>query len=299
MSTNAVLETTLPGRAPTARGKVRDIYDLGDQLVIVATDRISAFDWVNPVGIPDKGKILTQISLFWFAQTKDLVTNHLVSADLADFPAEFRAHPEMFAGRSMLVKKCEMLPIEVVVRGYLAGSGWKEYRERGTVCGIPLPAGLVESSKLEQPIYTPATKADEGHDINISPAEAAKMIGEEVNREAARLAIAVYERGRDIAAGRGIILCDTKFEFGHRDGGLVLADEILTPDSSRFWPADTYAPGRGQPSFDKQFVRDYLESTGWDKQSPQPPLPQDVVDKTRLKYLEAFQRLTGQEELAS
>ena len=299
MTSTAVLETSLPGRAPTARGKVRDIYDLGDRLVIVATDRISAFDWVNPVGIPDKGKILTQISLFWFEHTKDIVENHLISADLADFPAEFRAHPELFAGRSMLVHKCAMLPVEIVVRGYLAGSGWKEYRERGTVCDIPLPAGLVESSKLETPIYTPATKAAEGHDINISPEEAGKLIGAEVNRDVAALAIKVYERGRDIAAQRGIILCDTKFEFGHRDGRLVLADEILTPDSSRFWPADTYAPGKGQPSFDKQFVRDYLESTGWDKQSPQPPLPQDVVDNTRQKYLEAYQRLTGREELAA
>lgn len=298
MSNTAILETSLPDRAPTARGKVRDIYDLGDRMVIVATDRISAFDWVNPVGIPDKGKILTQISLFWFEQTKDIVPNHLISADLADFPEEFRVRPELFSGRSMLVNKCAMLPIEVVVRGYLAGSGWKEYRERGTVCGIPLPTGLVESSKLERPLYTPATKAAEGHDINISPDEAGRMIGDAVNSEVAELAIRVYERGRDIAAARGIILCDTKFEFGHREGRLVLADEVLTPDSSRFWPADTYAPGTGQPSFDKQFVRDYLEGTGWDKQSPQPPLPVDVVEKTRLKYLEAYQRLTGREELA-
>jgi phosphoribosylaminoimidazole-succinocarboxamide synthase len=294
----AVLNTSLPDRAPTARGKVRDIYDLGDKMVIVATDRISAFDWVNPVGIPDKGKILTQISLFWFEQTKDIVRNHLISADLKDFPAEFQACPEMFSGRSMLVHKCAMLPVEVVVRGYLAGSGWKEYRERGTVCDIPLPKGLLESSKLEQPIYTPATKAAEGHDINISPEEAGKLIGEDVNREVAALAIRVYERGRAVAAARGILLCDTKFEFGHRDGQLVLADEVLTPDSSRFWPADTYAAGKPQPSFDKQFVRDYLEGTGWDKQSPQPPLPGDVVEKTRQKYLEAYQRLTGREELA-
>lgn len=296
MSHNAVLETSLPDRAPTARGKVRDIYDLGDRMVIVATDRISAFDWVNPVGIPDKGKILTQISLFWFEHTKDIVQNHLISADLADFPAEFQAQPEVFAGRSMLVRKCEMLPIEVVVRGYLAGSGWKEYRERGTVCDIPLPTGLVESSKLETPIYTPATKAAEGHDINISPEDAAKLVGDDTNRRVAELAIRVYGRGRDIAAERGIILCDTKFEFGFCGGELILADEALTPDSSRFWPADTYAPGQSQPSFDKQFVRDYLEQTGWDKQSPQPPLPEEVVEKTRRKYLEAYTRLTGREE---
>lgn len=294
----AVLETSLPDRAPTARGKVRDIYDLGDSMVIVATDRISAFDWVNPVGIPEKGKILTQISLFWFEQTKDIVPNHLISADLKDFPAEFQARPEMFSGRSMLVRKCQMFPVEVVVRGYLAGSGWKEYRSQGTVCGIPLPAGLVESSKLDQPLYTPSTKAAEGHDMNISPEEAGRLIGEDLNRDVAALAIKVYARGRDIAAERGIILCDTKFEFGLRDGNIILADEVLTPDSSRFWPADQYAPGTAQPSFDKQFVRDYLETTGWDKQSPQPPLPADVVEKTRVKYLEAYQRLTGRQELA-
>jgi len=297
MSHSAVLETTLPDRAPTARGKVRDIYDLGDRMVIVATDRISAFDWVNPVGIPEKGKILTQISLFWFEHTQDIVANHLISADLADFPTEFQAHPEIFAGRSMLVRKCEMLPIEIVVRGYLAGSGWKEYREAGTVCGIRLPQGLVESSRLDSPIYTPATKAAEGHDINISPAEAAKIVGDDTNRRVADLAIQVYERGREIAGSRGILLCDTKFEFGFCAGELILADEALTPDSSRFWPADAYVPGQGQPSFDKQFVRDYLEETGWDKQSPQPPLPADVVEKTRLKYLEAYTRLTGREEL--
>ena len=278
------------------RGKVRDIYDLGDRLVLVATDRISAFDWVNPVGIPDKGRVLTQISLFWFEQIGDIVKNHLISADLADFPTEFQAQPEMFAGRSMLVRKCEMFPVEFVIRGYLAGSGWKEYRESGTVCGIQLPAGLRESSKLDMPIYTPATKATDGHDINISPEEAGRIIGEEWNRKAADASIRVYERARDIAAERGIILCDTKFEFGLLDGELVLADEVLTPDSSRFWPADQYAPGRSQPSFDKQFVRDYLETTNWDKNSPPPPLPDDIVQKTREKYLEAYRLLTGKKE---
>lgn len=297
MSTTAILETHLNGQPPSARGKVRDIYDLGDRLVLVATDRLSAFDWVNPVGIRDKGRLLTQLSLFWFGKMGDLVRNHLISADLADFPAPFQQQAEMFEGRSMLVRKCQMLPIEFVVRGYLAGSGWKEYRQSGTVCGIPLPTGLLESSKLDEPIYTPATKATDGHDININPKQAAEILGEAINTQAANAAIAVYKRGRDIAAERGIILCDTKFEFGILDGELVLADEILTPDSSRFWPADQYAPGRGQPSYDKQFVRDYLETTGWDKNSPQPPLPNDVVENTRQKYFEAYTLLTGKKEI--
>lgn len=293
----AVCETSLPDRAPTARGKVRDLYDLGDSLLLVATDRISAFDWVNPVGIPDKGKILTQISLFWFEQIGDIVPNHLISSDIADFPAEFQAHPEIFSGRSMLVKKCAMFPVEFVIRGYLAGSGLKEYVEKGTVCGISLPTGLVESSKLPEPLYTPATKATDGHDINISPDEAANIIGADWNQRASDAARAVYERGRAIAAERGIILCDTKFEFGVLDGELVLADEILTPDSSRFWPASTYRAGVAQPSFDKQFVRDYLSGTGWDKNSEQPPLPADVVEQTRDKYLEAYTLLTGKKDL--
>lgn len=293
----AVCETSLPGREPDSRGKVRDLYDLGDSLLLVATDRISAFDWVNPIGIPDKGKILTQISLFWFEQLAGIVPNHLISADIKDFPAEFQAHPEVFAQRSMLVKKCSMFPVEFVIRGYLAGSGLKEYQQKGTVCDIPLPAGLLESSKLEQPLYTPATKESDGHDINISPERAGEIIGEDWNRKASQAALAVYGRGRDIAAERGIILCDTKFEFGVLDGELILADEVLTPDSSRFWPAATYKAGESQPSFDKQFVRDYLSSTGWDKNSPQPPLPDDVVEKTREKYFEAYQLLTGKKDL--
>lgn len=297
MTSNVVCETSLADRGPDKRGKVRDIYDLGDKLVLVATDRISAFDWVNPVGIPDKGRILTQISLYWFGQMADLCRNHLISADIADFPAPFRERADMFAGRSMLVHKCEMLPVECVVRGYLAGSGLKEYKEKGTVCGIPLPAGLVEADKLAEPIYTPATKESDGHDINISSEEAGKIIGEELNRRAAELAIAVYKRGRDLAGKRGIILCDTKFEFGLLDGELILADEVLTPDSSRFWPADQYQPGKAQPSYDKQFVRDYLERIQWDKNSPQPPLPADIVEKTRAKYLEAFHQLTGRQTL--
>lgn len=293
MGNAAVCRTGLPGLEPTARGKVRDIYDLGDRLLIVATDRLSAFDWVNPVGIPDKGKILTQMSLFWFEQTKDIVGDHLISAELEDFPEEFRAHPEQFEGRSMLVVKCEMMPVEFVVRGYLAGSGWKEYQENGTVCGIKLPSGLVESSRLDSPIFTPATKATDGHDINISPEEAADILGRDWADKASDAALRVYRRGRGIAESRGIILADTKFEFGTREGELVLADEILTPDSSRFWPAAQYKPGQGQPSYDKQYVRDWLETTGWDKNSPPPPLPDEVVEKTREKYVEAYRRLTG------
>ncbi|HNR30613.1 MAG TPA: phosphoribosylaminoimidazolesuccinocarboxamide synthase [Candidatus Hydrogenedentes bacterium] len=296
-TSTALYETNIPGRKADARGKVRDLYDLGDRLLLVATDRLSAFDWVNPVPIPDKGRILTQLSLWWFEQVADIVPNHLISADVADFPEEFRSCADQLEGRSMLVHKCQMFPVEFVVRGYLAGSGWKEYRQHGTVCGIRLPEGLREADRLEEPIYTPATKATDGHDLNISPEQAAEIIGKDWNDQGRAAAIAVYRRARDIAADRGIILCDTKFEFGVRDGALVLADEILTPDSSRFWPADQYAPGRNPPSFDKQFVRDYLETTGWDKNSPQPPLPEDIVMKTREKYLEAYTLLTGRKEL--
>lgn len=297
MSTTVVCETSLADRKPDISGKVRDIYDLGDRLLLVATDRISAFDWVNPVGVPDKGKILTQISLFWFEQMEDLCKNHLISADIADFPEAFQERAAMFEGRSMLVKKCEMFPVEFVIRGYLAGSGLKEYREQGTVCGIPLPAGLVESDRLEEPIYTPATKATDGHDINISPDEAGRIIGEAMNKKVSDTAMAIYKRGREIAAAKGIILCDTKFEFGLLNGELILADEVLTPDSSRFWPADQYVAGQAQPSYDKQFVRDYLEEAGWDKNSPPPPLPDYVIEKTRDKYLEAYCQLTGKSGL--
>lgn len=297
MSTAVVCETSLADRKPDISGKVRDIYDLGDRLLLVATDRISAFDWINPVGVPEKGKILTQISLFWFEQMKDLCKNHLISADIADFPEAFQERAAMFEGRSMLVKKCEMFPVEFVIRGYLAGSGLKEYRKEGTVCGIPLPAGLVEADRLEEPIYTPATKATDGHDINISPEEAGRIIGEALNKQVSETAMAIYKRGRDIAATKGIILCDTKFEFGMLDGELILADEVLTPDSSRFWPADQYEAGKSQPSYDKQFVRDYLEEVGWDKNSPPPPLPDYVIEKTREKYLEAYCQLTGKRGL--
>jgi len=294
---NAVIcETHLPNRQAVARGKVRDIYDLGDHLLIVATDRISAFDWVNPVGIPDKGKILTALSLFWFDRIKDLVRTHLVSADLADFPEDFQAHREQFEGRSMLVKKCRMFPVEFVIRGYLAGSGLKEYRQKGSVCGIKLPGGLVEADRLERPIFTPATKATDGHDINITVEDAARIIGKESCDAALDAAMRVYSFARDYAQSRGIILCDTKFEFGTCDGEVVLADEVLTPDSSRFWPADQYRPGGPQPSYDKQFVRDWLETTGWDKNSPPPPLPEEVVVRTREKYVEAYRQLTGKKD---
>jgi len=292
----AVCETSLPNRKPLARGKVRDIYDLGDALIIVATDRLSAFDWVNPVGIPDKGKILTAMSLFWFEQTASLVNNHLISADIKDFPADFQEHADQFDGRSMLVKKCRMFPVEFVVRGYLAGSGLKEYRQTGSVCGIKLPEGLVEASKLETPIFTPATKATDGHDLNISAEEAAKIMDKDLLDTAVKAALDVYLFAREYAASRGIIVCDTKFEFGTIDGKVTLADEILTPDSSRFWPADRYQPGKAQPSYDKQYVRDWLETTGWDKNSPPPPLPDDVVEKTREKYVEAYRQLTGKKD---
>lgn len=294
--TEALCEIRLAGLEPVARGKVRDIFDLGDALLIVATDRISAFDWVNPVGIPDKGKILTQMSLYWFDVTSDLCRNHLISSDLKDFPGQFRQSAEQLEGRSMLVHKCEMFPVEFVIRGYLAGSGWKEYREHGTVCGMRLPAGLRESSKLDEPIFTPATKATDGHDINISPEKAGEIIGRNWAEAAAAKGTGIYLRARELAEQKGIILCDTKFEFGIYDGALMLADEVLTPDSSRYWPADQYEPGRGEPSYDKQFVRDWLEGTGWDKNSPPPPLPDDVVAKTREKYVEAFRRLTGRND---
>lgn len=292
----ALCETQLPNREPVARGKVRDIYDVGENLIIVATDRISAFDWINPVGIPEKGKILTAMTMFWLEWMGDSVRNHLVSVDLGDMPEDFRAHGDQFEGRSMLVRKCEMFPVEFVVRGYLAGSGWKEYREGGMVCGIKLPEGLVESSRLERPIYTPATKATDGHDINISPEAAGEIIGAGWNEAASGVAIDLYSRACVYAKERGVILCDTKFEFGILDGELVLADEVLTPDSSRFWPAEEYEAGRGQRSFDKQFVRDWLEATDWDKNSPPPALPDDIVEKTRARYVEAYRRITGQKD---
>ena len=288
-----LLETNLTDVPLLNRGKVRDIYDLGDQLLIVATDRISAFDVVMPNGIPDKGRVLTQMSLFWFDFTKDIVENHLISADPAAYPARLAPHAEPLAGRSMLVRRAEVMPVECVVRGYLAGSGWREYRENGTVCGIELPKGLRESDKLPEPIFTPATKAESGHDINITPEQAIEIAGEQAYREVERLSLAVYTKAGDYARDRGIILADTKFEFGRHGDGLILIDEVLTPDSSRFWPADEYEPGRAQRSFDKQPVRDYLESTGWDKAPPAPELPPEVVASTSERYRAALRLLTG------
>jgi phosphoribosylaminoimidazole-succinocarboxamide synthase len=294
-----VLNTSLASRGPDRHGKVRDIYDFGDRLLIVATDRISAFDYVLGTGIPDKGKVLTQISAFWFARLRGIVDHHLLSIDPADFPIE-PGERGLFAGRSMLVRRTEPLPIECVARGYLSGSSWKDYRASGAVCGIALPAGLRESDRLPQPIFTPATKAQTGHDINISEAEAASLLDPAVLARARDLTLRIYSEGAAHAESRGIIVADTKFEFGllPDDGRpaverLILIDEVLTPDSSRFWPKDAYAPGGAQPSFDKQFVRDYLEQIRWNKQPPVPSLPEHVVIGTRDKYLEAFRRLTG------
>jgi phosphoribosylaminoimidazole-succinocarboxamide synthase len=294
-TTTAVHQTEIPGATLLGRGKVRDIYDLGDRLLIVATDRLSAFDFVLPNPIPDKGKVLNQISWFWFQRFAKLIPNHVISIDVDEFPAPFSALEDQLGGRSTLARKLQMLPVECVARGYLAGSGWKEYREQGTVCGIKLPAGLEESSQLPEPIFTPATKAEGGeHDENISFARSAEIVGAEVAAELRERTLELYSVASDYARSRGIIIADTKFEFGmDRTGMLVLADEVLTPDSSRFWPADRYEPGRGQPSFDKQFVRDYLEKIGWNKQPPVPELPDEVVQGTRERYLEIFRILSG------
>ncbi|OLC46729.1 MAG: phosphoribosylaminoimidazolesuccinocarboxamide synthase [Acidobacteria bacterium 13_1_40CM_2_64_6] len=297
-----ILQTTLADRRPDRQGKVRDIYDFGDRLVIVASDRISAFDYVLGSGIPDKGKVLTQISAFWFNRTQSIVSNHLLSVDPASYPLPAQASADLLRGRSMLVTKTEPLPIECVARGYLAGSAWKDYRATGEVCGVRLPAGLQESDRLPQPIFTPATKAPSGHDINISESDAANLIGRRLLDRVRDLTLRVYAEGAAHAESRGIIVADTKFEFGllPDDGRpveerVILIDEVLTPDSSRFWPQDGYKPGGAQPSFDKQFVRDYLERIRWDKQPPVPSLPDEVVTKTREKYVEAFRRLTGRE----
>ena len=290
---NVLRETNFPGLAPSARGKVRDIYDLGDRLLIVATDRISAFDVVMPTPIPDKGRVLTQLSLFWFALLREVIPNHVLSGD--QLPAPFDAHSELLRGRSMLVQKTRPLPIECVVRGYLSGSGWKEYRASGTVCGIGLPAGLGESEQLPEPIFTPATKAVSGHDENISFERAAGLVGRELAERVRAVSLEIYRRAAAHAAPRGVILADTKFEFGLVDDRLMWIDEALTPDSSRFWPAAEYRPGGPQPSFDKQFVRDSLERIRWPKTPPGPDLPPDVVAATRAKYREAYRLLTGHE----
>jgi phosphoribosylaminoimidazole-succinocarboxamide synthase len=288
-----IRETQFVGLAPAARGKVRDIYDLGDKLLIVATDRLSAFDVVMPTPIPDKGHVLTQLSLFWFNLLNDVVPNHLLSA--TDFPAPFNTHTDELAGRSMVVRKTQPLPIECVVRGYVSGSAWKDYRATGKICGIALPSGLRESDKLPEPIFTPATKAATGHDENISFKQAAQLIGQGLAEKVQNVSIEIYQRAAAYAEPRGVILADTKFEFGLLHNELIWIDEALTPDSSRFWPAAEYQPGGPQPSFDKQFVRDYLESIHWPKTPPGPELPPEVVASTRAKYREAYRILAGHE----
>jgi len=310
--TETLITTTLPGIRRVASGKVRDVYEVGAHLLIIATDRISAFDCILPQGIPGKGRILTRMSLFWFDFLKDVVPNHVITANVEDYPAELLPFRDQLEGRSMLVKRCRMEPIECVARGYVSGSGWKDYKATGAICGIPLPAGLRESDRLPEPIFTPATKAETGHDENISFDRAAQIIGRQTAARLRELTLSVYSKAAAYAESRGIILADTKFEFGWsmagnesaeadgsvgRDkdaaGTLLLADEALTPDSSRFWQRDEYAPGGPQKSFDKQFVRDYLETLDWNKQPPAPSLPEDVIEKTAAKYREAYTRLTG------
>ncbi len=292
--TTVITSTNCPELKLLNRGKVRDIYDLGDQLLIVTTDRISAFDVVMEEGIPQKGYVLTQISKFWFDQMTDLIPNHLISTNVDDFPTSTHQYRDQLEGRSMLTVKAQPLPVECIVRGYLSGSGWKEYQQHGSVCSIPLPPNLKQSDKLPETLFTPSTKADLGeHDENISFAQAARLCGQKTAEQVRDISIAIYERARQIAATKGIIIADTKFEFGLREGKLIWIDEALTPDSSRFWPKDLYSPGSAQPSFDKQFLRDYLETLDWNKQAPPPKLPEEIVRKTAEKYLEALHRLTG------
>ncbi|HEV2455953.1 MAG TPA: phosphoribosylaminoimidazolesuccinocarboxamide synthase [Verrucomicrobiae bacterium] len=295
LQNETVLQLELPGLKKIKSGKVREIFDLGERLLFVASDRISAFDVIMPNGIPRKGEVLTQISYFWFSQTESFQPNHLVSKSGDPLPANLQPFANKIGRRYMIVKKCKPLAIECIVRGYLAGSGWKEYQKSQTVCGIKLPGGLKESSELPEPLFTPSTKAESGHDENISFEQARQIAGADIAEQARAASLKIYHFARDYARKRGIIIADTKFEFGIDDatGKLVLIDEVLTPDSSRFWPADQYAPGKGQPSFDKQFVRDYLETLDWDKTPPGPKLPDDVVSKTTAKYLEAYERLTG------
>jgi phosphoribosylaminoimidazole-succinocarboxamide synthase len=294
MQSEPLLKIELPGVRKLRSGKVRELFDLGDRLLMVASDRISAFDVIMPNGIPRKGEVLTQISFFWFARFAPLIPNHLLAGPDDPLPAGLQPFAAQLARRSMLVRKARPLAIECVVRGYLAGSGWKEYQQSQTVCGIRLPAGLKESAELPEPIFTPATKAESGHDENIAFEQAEQIVGPELARQARDASLRLYTDARAYARQRGIIIADTKFEFGLWDGRLILIDEVLTPDSSRFWPADEYQPGRSQPSFDKQFVRDYLETLDWNKTPPGPQLPADVVGRTQAKYLEAYERLTGQ-----
>jgi phosphoribosylaminoimidazole-succinocarboxamide synthase len=287
-----VLKTEMPDVGIPRQGKVRDIYDLGELLLLIASDRISAFDVVLPNGIPGKGKVLTQISLFWFRQMEGIVKNHIVATDVDEFPSKLRKYRDMLEGRSMLVKKAKTMPVECIVRGYLSGSGWKEYQEKGTICGIRMAHGLVESSRLDEPIFTPSTKAEEGHDINISYGETEKIVGKESAEQLRQTSLKIYSKARDIAEKKGIIIADTKFEFGMYHNELMLIDEVLTPDSSRFWSANEYAPGKGQDSYDKQIVRDYLLTLDWDKTSPGPVLPPDIVAKAAQRYRQIMEILT-------
>jgi phosphoribosylaminoimidazole-succinocarboxamide synthase len=291
----AIIKTDLPGVKLHGRGKVRDIYDLGEHFLIVATDRLSAFDVVLPTPIPNKGKVLTQMSAFWFDHFRDVVPNHVVSTEVNDYPKNLHPFREQIDGRSMLVKKAKVFPVECVARGFLTGSGLKDYNKTGRVCGIPLPPGLRDSDRLPQALFTPSTKAETGHDENISEEQAGKIIGQENIQRLKQLTLMLYTRGVDYASTHGIIICDTKFEFGTIDGKISIVDEMLTPDSSRFWPADKYSPGKPQPSFDKQFVRDYLEKIGWNKQPPAPDLPDEIVKATSAKYVEALRVLTGRD----
>ncbi|SNB44684.1 phosphoribosylaminoimidazolesuccinocarboxamide synthase [Geobacter sp. DSM 9736] len=289
-----VLNTDFSDLKLAARGKVRDIYDLGDALLIVTTDRISAFDVIMNEAIPDKGYVLTQISAFWFRQMEDIIPNHIISTEVSEFPEQCRKYADILEGRSMLVKKAKPLPAECIVRGYISGSGWKDYKQTGAICGIKLPAGLVESDKLEQPIFTPSTKAELGtHDENISFETMAELCGRDVAEKVRDVTLKIYSKARDIADTKGIIIADTKFEYGIYNGELIIIDECMTPDSSRFWPKDQYRPGGPQPSFDKQFLRDYLETLDWNKTAPAPPLPEEIVRKTAEKYMEALVKLTG------
>ncbi len=291
----AILDIDIKGLKLFKKGKVRNVFDLGEKLLIVSSDRISAFDCIMQTGIPDKGRILTGLSAFWFEFTKPVIDNHVISTSVDDFPQEAKAHKDLLSGRSMLVKKTKMIEIECVARGYLAGSGFKEYKKSSSVCGIKLPPGLKEASKLPETIFTPAIKAKTGHDENISEKKMIDLVGSDTGRFLKEKTIEIYEKAAKYADEKGIIIADTKFEFGFIDGEIILIDEILTPDSSRFWPKDSYSPGKSQKSFDKQFLRDYLETLDWDKTPPGPKLPDDIVSKTREKYLEAYKRLTGKE----
>ncbi len=294
---NIYSEIVIPDFPLFKKGKVRDVYEVGDNLLVIASDRISAFDYVLPSLIPDKGKILTQLSKFWFEFTSLVCPNHMISADIGEYPPELSAHKELIEKRSMLVKKTEVLPVECVVRGYLEGSGWRDYQATGKTSGVKLPPGLKQCDRLEEVIFTPATKAEEGHDINISFKEMQKLVGTDLAQKVKKISVELYQKASLHALSKGIIIADTKFEFGLQNGEIILVDEIFTPDSSRFWPVESYTPGQSQPSLDKQFVREYLNSTDWDKQSPPPPLPPDIVRQTSLRYMEIYRLLTGKNEL--